>query len=132
LGSSVGLTSANVTSIFDKVSTNSKKIAITKGDGISQIYGEIERWDATNKLSELWTSKNDLVISGSQDTNLYIYYDNNHADNTAYIGDVAGSSPATNVWDANHKLVSHMKDDPDNLHIKDSTINHNDGTKKAI
>ena len=29
------------------------------------------------------------------------------------------------------KLVTHMRDDPDNSHIRDSTLNNNDGTKKA-
>lgn len=46
-----------------------------------------------------------------------------------YIGD-PGSAAAQNVWDSNFKFVSHMGDDPDSSHIKDSTQHGNDGTKK--
>ena len=130
LGSSVGLTSADVTSIFDEVGSSSQKIAITKEDD-TQIYAEVEQWDATNKKAVLHISKNDLTLSSSADTVLYFYYDGSHADNTDYIGITPGSAPATNVWNSDFKIVQHMKDDPDTSHIKDSTSNNNDGTKKG-
>ena len=36
-----------------------------------------------------------------------------------------------NVWDDNFVFVSHFRDDPDTSHIRDSTVNANDGTKKS-
>ncbi|MEM2972515.1 MAG: LamG domain-containing protein, partial [Candidatus Bathyarchaeia archaeon] len=41
----------------------------------------------------------------------------------------SNSTPAENVWDSNFVFVSHMQDNPDNAHIRDSTQNNNDGTK---
>jgi len=127
LGSSVGLTSADVTSIFDEVGDNPQKIAITKDDGETQIYAEVEQWDAVNKKAVLHVSKSDLTLSSSADTILYFYYDGSHADNTDYIGITPGSAPATNVWDSNFKMVLHLKETGTDIR-KDSTANHNDGT----
>jgi hypothetical protein len=129
LGSSVGISSKDVRSIFDEVGANSKKIAITKSDGETQIYGEIERWDNTNKVAEIWVSKSDLEISSSADTILYLYYDNSKADDTDFIGDTQ-STPAKNVWDSNFKLRSDMKDKTTST-IEDSSSNENHGTKKG-
>ncbi|MEM2972352.1 MAG: LamG domain-containing protein, partial [Candidatus Bathyarchaeia archaeon] len=42
----------------------------------------------------------------------------------------SNSTPAENVWDSNFVFVSHMQDNPDNAHIRDSTQNNNDGTKR--
>ena len=44
---------------------------------------------------------------------------------------LTGSPAAQSVWDSNFKFVSHMNDNPDTSHIKDSTSNHNHGTKKG-
>jgi len=127
LGASVGIGDDDVTSIFDEVGANSQKIAITKSDGETQIYAEIERWDSGNELAEIWVSKSDLVITATGDYVLYIYYDNTHADNTDYIGTTAGSSPATNVWDSDYKAVYH-KEDLTTSSIADSIGSYN-GTK---
>jgi hypothetical protein len=43
LGPSSGINTANVTSLFDVIGSNSKKIAITSSDGISQCFVEIEK-----------------------------------------------------------------------------------------
>jgi len=69
-------------------------------------------------------------INSSEDTILYIYFDNDKPDNTIYVGN-PNSSPAENVWDSNFVFVSHMRDDPDTRYIRDSTGNNNDGTKKG-
>ena len=73
LGTSVGIGGVDVSSIFDEVGANSKKIAITKSDGTTQIYGEIEQWDSGSEEAVIWISKSDLVLSSATDTELYIY-----------------------------------------------------------
>lgn len=61
-------------------------------------------------------------------------YDNENVKITIRYGNASATNQEnpTGVWDDNFKLVTHMKDDPDASHIKDSTINANHGTKKAI
>lgn len=129
LGSSVGLNSADVTSIFDEVGSNYKRIAITKSDGETQIYAEVERWDSANEVAEIWVSKSDLTIDDTNDTILYFYYDNSQSDNTTYVGDV-GSSAGQAVWNSYTKCVYHMKDYTSSS-ILDSTSNGNTGIKKG-
>ena len=67
-------------------------------------------------------------IASGADTDIYLYYDSTHVDNTAYVGDPA-DAVVHNVWDENFMFVSHMRDDPDNTAIRDSTSNNNDGAK---
>ena len=115
------------TKVFDEVGANKQKIAITKEDGETQLYAEIEQWDVDNKVAVIHVSKSDWVIDN--DTYVYLYYDNTHTDNTDYIGITAGSAPATNVWDSNTVARWEMKDLTTSS-IVDSTINGNNGTKK--
>ena len=68
-------------------------------------------------------------IASGADTDIYYYYDNDHADNTTYIGAIDTTAGAT-VWDDNFKAVYHMVDATTST-IKDSTSNNNDGTKKG-
>ena len=128
LSTSSGSGSTDVSFIFDELGASGKKIAVTTGDGTTQCYVEIEKWDSGNEQAWLW-AKVPSIASGV-DTVLYLYYDNTKADNTAYVGDT-GSIPAQNVWDSSFVFVSHMRDDPDTSSIRDSTANNNDGTKKA-
>jgi hypothetical protein len=78
---------------------------------------------------EAWVWVKVPSVSSSADTELYLYYDNSHANNTNYVGDV-GSTPGRNVWDSNYKGVWHLKEDPTNMapQMKDSTSNSNGGT----
>jgi len=130
LGESVGQNSSDVTRVFDELGENYLKIAVTEGDGVSQLYVEVEKWDATNEVAWLWVSKAGWEISSTKDTNLYLYYDASHADNTSYVG-LSGSPVAENVWDSSYVLVDHMRDDPDASHTRDSTSNDNDGEKTS-
>lgn len=116
--------------VFDEVGANSKKIAITKDDGTTELYGEIEKWDNTNELADIWVSRDGWATSDTADTDGYIYYDNTHADNDTYIG-IKNSTPAQSVWDGNFTGSYRMADGVDNEHIYDSTSNNHDGTKKA-
>lgn len=86
-----------------------KKVAFTKADGETQLYGELEEFDAGSQKAVYHVSKSDWTISSASDTVFYIYYDSTQSDNTTYIGD-PGDSAAQNVWDANFRSVYHMKD----------------------
>lgn len=132
LGTAVGQDTDDVSFIFDELGANSKKIAITKSDMVTQIYGEIELWDSGGEKAVIWVSKSDLILSSSGVTTLYFYYDNTKDDNTTYIGDVT-DSPSQNVWDSNFVAVYHLAQDPSGGSgaIKDSTSNLNHGTSSG-
>jgi len=126
LSSSSGINGDDLTCIFDELGVNKFKIAITTSDGETQCYVEIEKWDNINEKAWLWIKVPSIV--SDVNTILYLYYDNTQDDNTDYVGD-PNSIPAENVWNFDFKLVTHMQDDPDTSHIRDSTSNDNDGTK---
>jgi len=123
-----GLTSADFTRVFDELGSEKLKIAVTKSDGQTQLYVEIEKWDADNEEAILWVSRDGWEISSSSDTVFYLYYDADHADNSNYVGDT-NSTPAENVWDAHFINVCHMSNGVDNQHCYDSTNNNDDWTK---
>lgn len=130
IGASVGRNGQDITFVFDELESdaNRKKIALTKADGTTQLYAEIVKWDHAGEFAELHVSRSGWEISSTVDTPFYLYYDKTHADNTDYVGDPS-DVVVHNVWNANFKVVTHMRDDPDTSHIRDSTVNANDGTK---
>lgn len=125
------LSSTHGDCVFDELisDANRLKIAFTKSDGTTQMYGEIEKWDDANESAIIHVSLSGWSISSSVDTDFYMYYDSGHVDNTSYIGDI-DSTPGHSVWDSNFKLVCHMVDATTST-VKDSTSNGNDGTKRA-
>ena len=128
LSSSSGRNNDDVSFIFNELQSdaNRKKIAVTTSDKTTQCYVEIEKWDTANKKAWLWVKV--PSISSTTDTDLYFYYDKDHADNTDYVGDV-GSAPAKNVWDSGFKAVWHLGDSAGGSgSIRDSTSNSNHGT----
>jgi len=125
ISASSGTSYADLTDIFTELTAdaNRKKIAITTSDGTTECYVEIERWDHANSAAWLWV-KVPSVASGSA-TELFIYYDVAHADNTTYVGDTTDAA-AQSVWDSNFKGVWHLAQDPNGdpaNAIKDSTSN---------
>ena len=119
------------TKVFLEVGTNSRKIAITKTDGETELKGGIEKWsyDAgtpANSTAAIHTSADGWVIDSN--TKVYLYYDKDHADNDNI--NVIDTAAGAAVWDANFKAVYHMVDATTST-VKDSTSNNNDGTKKA-
>ena len=123
------------TSIFEEIGASSRKIAITKSDGTTELKGEIECWDydagtVANSTATIHTSATGWTID--ENTSIYIYYDSAHADNDN-IGTTPGSSPASDVWDSNYEAVYHMAQDPtpDGAQMKDSTANGHDGTSQG-
>jgi len=128
----------DVTFVFDELDAgggqgsypNRKRIAVTKSDGTTQLFVEIERWDdgaSGNEKAWLWVKVSGTnSISSSADTDLYLYYDNSQSDNTVYVGDAGGR---TEVWDSSFKGVWHLGETTGGSGaIKDSTSNNNDGT----
>jgi len=130
ISASSGINSDDVSCVFDELASdaNRKKIAITTDDGTTQCYVEIEKWDDANEQAWLWVKVPNITLGA--DTELYLYYDADHADNDTYVGDT-NSTPAEAVWDENFVAVYHMADGADTSHIYDSTGNNNDGTKKG-
>jgi hypothetical protein len=114
----------DVTFVFDELQNNANrfKIAVTD-NSCNQLYVEIEKWDQASEQAWLWVKV--PSISDTTDTILHLYYDRNHADNTAYVGDT-NSTPAETVWDGNFALVQHLGENASVVH--DSTANNNDET----
>jgi len=117
--------------VFDELTTDANrfKIAFTKSDGTTEMYAEIEKWEDANERAIIHVSISGWSIASGADTNFYMYYDIDHADNTTYIGDI-DSTPGHSVWDSNFKFVCHMVDATTSS-VKDSTSNGHDGTKKG-
>ena len=130
LSNSSGRNNDDVTFVFDEVGSNRKKIAVTKSDGTTQCYVEIEKWD--NASEQAWLRVKVPSISSTADTDLYLYYDGSQSDNTAYVGDKE-SAPAQNVWNTSFKGVWHLDEDPSGTapQMRDSTSNNNDGTSNG-
>jgi len=122
--SSSGEHSDDVSFIFDEIGSSRKKIAVTTSDGTTQCYVEIEKWNDANEQAWLWVRIPN--ISNNTETNLYLYYDSNHADNTIYVGDVA-STPAQNVWNNNFSGIWHLSEGGTGTRYE-STSHGNDGT----
>lgn len=98
---------------------NRKKVAFTIADGTTQCYAEIEEFDVASEEAWYWTKV--PVISSTEDTVLYLYYDVDEADNTTYVGDIT-DTPAREVWDDNFVMVQHMGDNPTST-LYDATSN---------
>ena len=77
----------DMTPVFDEVGANRKKIAVTKADGTTQLYVEVDHWDAVGEKAWLWVSRDGWMILAESDTDVYIYYDNSQPDNISFVGD---------------------------------------------
>lgn len=130
LSSTAGINDTDVTAIFDELGVNNLKLAVTKNDGVTQLYVEIVNWDAATKTAQLNVSAAGWAISSTTDTVIYLYYDSSKADNSTYVG-VVGSAAGQSVWDTSYLQVDHMEDDPSTSATKDSTSNTRNGTKGA-
>ncbi len=119
----------DVSFVFDNLGsdTNRKKIAITISDGTTECYVEIEKWDDANEQAWLWVKV--PRISNTADTNLYLYYDADHADNDSMVGDNE-STPAQDVWTNGFVMVQHLGEVGNGIsnEYRDSTDYNYDGT----
>src|SRR6056297_1096871 len=103
LGTSVGASDQDVTDIFDEVGSDYLKIAVTMVDGETQLYVEVEQWDATNEKALLWASRDTWDILSGSDIEIYLYFDANASDNTAYVGTPGNR---TEVWESQVKFAA--------------------------
>lgn len=115
------------TKVFDEIGAQYLKMLITKDDGITPLYVEVEKWDNGSQIGLLHCGISGDVLSNSADTDYYIYYDVTQPDNTTYIG-LTDSAPGHNVWDIYFETVQHMVD-YDSSNIRDSTSHDTHGTK---
>lgn len=114
------------TKVFEEVTTNSRKIAITQSDGTTELKGEIELWTydggtVANSVAVIHTSLDGWVINAN--TSIYLYYDNDHAVN-ANIGDDPDDASSNAVWDSSFSAVYHLGESAGNY--LDSTDKSND------
>lgn len=102
-----GIGNKDVSAIFDELTADANrfKIAVTKSDGTTQLYVEIEQWDDAGENAVLWVSKDDWLINDN--TSIFIYYDVAHADNTSHVFE----NYAPEVYDADYERVLHLSDE---------------------
>jgi len=129
LSAVAGITGADVTAVFDELllDANRHKIAITTDDEVTECPVETSYWDDASEVANLFFLA--PALSSTVDTTFYLYYDIDHANNPN-VGD-PNTAIAETVWANGEVFTSHMWDDPDNQHIRDSTSYDNDGTKGA-
>lgn len=125
LSTSSGRNNDDVSFVFDELTSddNRKKIAVTTSDEVTECYVDLEKWDDANEQAWIWVKV--PSISSSADTDLYLYYDKDHANNTDYVDD-SGVGNATNVWDSNFKGVWHLNETTGTQY--DATTNNNDAS----
>ena len=114
-----GIGGDDISFVFDELTAdaNRKKIAVTTSDGETECYVEIEKWVDADEEAWLWV-KAPAIASGI-DTDFYFYFDVDHADNDAYVGDT-NDVVAENVWDASFIDVDHLADGASNASTYDS------------
>ena len=110
LSTSSGIGHDDVSFVFDELGAEKLKLAVTTGDGTTECYVEIEKWDSANKEAWLWVKVPN--IASDTDTTLYLYYDRTQPDNTTWVGET-GTTPAKNVWNSDFVGVWHNRDGPE-------------------
>lgn len=125
LGNASGRSGDDVTFVFDELQNDGdrKKMAVTMSDAETQCYVELERWTSAGRQAWLWVKV--PFVSKDADTVLYLYYDDEQPENTAYVGDT-GSTAAENVWNSAYKGVWHLVEGGGS-EMLDSTANNNNG-----
>ena len=111
------------TDFFDNVKSGGGDIRITTSDEETEVPREIVSCDTTAETGEVHF-KGDL--SGSTDTDFYVYYGNSGASDYA----ITATYGAENVWGSNYKGVYHLQEAVNTTAggYNDSTSNSRDGT----
>jgi hypothetical protein len=92
---------------------------IFKSSNCATLDHEIEKYD--KETGELVAWVRIPTLSGSEDTEIYMYFGNS-------LIDCPTENPEA-VWDSNYQAVYHLKEDPEqDAKAYDSTSNDNDGT----
>jgi len=128
ISSASGITDSDASRVFDELTSddNRKKIAVTTSDGQTQCLVEIEKWDDANEKAWLWVRV--PSVSSSSDTELYLYYDADHPNNTIYVADASGSM--TDIWGTEYVMVHHLEE-TSGTHY-DSTFRDNDSSVVSV
>ena len=124
LSTSAGISSDDISAVFDEIGSSYKKLAITSSDAETEVgQVEVTRWDSVNEEAELWFR---APIDGDSDTTFYLYFDSTHTDNT----NVKDPGSATTLWptgtNEDYIAVYHMGESTGDL--TDSTSNSFDAT----
>jgi hypothetical protein len=121
-----GINDRDLTAIFTEIEESYDKIAITLGDGTTELKVEKAYWDdETEHLGVLFVKV--PKVSPAENTLLFLYFDNDQSENTTNVG-ATGTAAAKAVWDANFMGVYHMQDAPNGAgSLLDSTANARHG-----
>lgn len=130
LSSSSGRNSADLALLFAELGSeaNRGRIAVTRHDGVTQCFVEIDEWHADTREAWLWVRV--PSVSPTSDTLLYLYYDASKPDNSGFVGDT-GTWAARQVWEGVFRMVHHMKDHTSSA-VQDSTSAGHDGAKAGV
>ena len=107
---------ANANTVFTLSQSTGNDILFTTSDGETKIPHELEEFTTADGSRSLvaWVKSD---ISGSSDTEIYMYYGNATCGNQQEV---------TSVWDSNFSVVQHMNSSSGSF--LDSTSSDNDGT----
>ena len=100
---------------FSKTQSNGEDIRFTDSTETQSLSYEIESWNQTSEQAYVWVKV--PLISSSQDTMIYMYYDNPNAQD---------AQNANDVW-SNHYITVYHMNSVENDKIKDSSPYNNDG-----
>jgi len=112
IGASVGSNSVDTRIVIDRLieDANRVKIAIADADGVEQkIEQPTLRWSSILRTG--YTVFKASEVSPTEDTYFFLYFDIDHADNTANVGDV-GSTPGKAVYGASTEAHYNFEEDP--------------------
>ncbi len=110
--------------IFSEVGGSWQKIATTLGDEITQCYIEIKDWEDSSQKAHLFVKI--PLLSSTVDTEIYLYADGTHTDNSQYVS-LPGGSAAQQVYNSDFLGVWRLSQTPTN-DILDSTSHNYNGT----
>ena len=113
-------------SLFDYVKSDGGDLRVTKGDGVTELPMELVSIEKIGQEGQLYFLANG-TLSGSEDTDYYIYFDNPAASLPA-ANSTYGSE---NVWINDYRVVWHMEEIPGATFV-DSTSYSNDGTPVSM
>jgi len=113
--------------LFTELGNGFKKMIITREDGRTPLFAEVEGWNSTAQTGYVWVSKRDWRIKHYENTTIYVYFDSVKDDNNTIGTNSDGSVATHGVWDENYRLVLHMNGSAGGS-IDDSTLNNNDIT----
>lgn len=130
INDSAGKDNKDVTSIFDEVGSDHKKLAVTGPDGEEQLYVEVEKWDASAEEALLWVGSENLELSADAPTYFYLYYDAEAEDNDEYVVDAATATSSRQIWGEDHELVHHFNENSGDA--LDSSPEERDGTVEGV